>query len=155
MNITAPSQNLTAEQPLSPWQMFRRRLKQRRIAMVGGVILIGLYFVALVAGFAAPYHFERQDRDRFFHPPTWPQLSGFRLVVPRYEQLPGSFNYRAVTGDSKPIHFFVRGDKYKWSVKLSAINVANDYVLYNFLSTFSGTHYVTPRTLSAQLGFHF
>jgi peptide/nickel transport system permease protein len=81
--------------------------------MVGGVILIGLYFVALVAGFAAPYHFERQDRDRFFHPPTWPQLSGFRLVVPRYEQLPGSFNYRAVTGDSKPIHFFVRGDKYK------------------------------------------
>jgi len=27
--------------------------------------------------------------------------------------------------------------------------------LYNFLSTFSGTHYVTPRTFTAQLGFHF
>jgi len=27
--------------------------------------------------------------------------------------------------------------------------------LYNFLSTFSGTHYVTPRTLTASIGFHF
>jgi hypothetical protein len=27
--------------------------------------------------------------------------------------------------------------------------------LYNFLSTFSGTHYVTPRSLTAGIGFHF
>jgi len=47
------------------------------------------------------------------------------------------------------------GDKYKWSLQLTAINVANNYALYNFLSTFSGTHYVTPRALTAQLGFHF
>jgi hypothetical protein len=47
------------------------------------------------------------------------------------------------------------GDKYKVSLQLTAINIANNYVLYNFLSTFSGTHYVTPRTLTAQLGFHF
>ncbi|MGA2786777.1 MAG: ABC transporter permease [Verrucomicrobiota bacterium] len=113
MKRTAPSQNLTAEQPLSPWQLFWRRLQRRRIAMVGGVILIGLYLVALFAGFVAPYHFERQDRDRFFHPPTWLRLSGFRLVVPRYEQLPGDFNYRAVPNEARPIHFFVPGEKYK------------------------------------------
>jgi hypothetical protein len=47
------------------------------------------------------------------------------------------------------------GDKYKWSAQLTAINLANNYALYNFLSTFSGTHYVTPRSLTAQLGFHF
>ena len=47
------------------------------------------------------------------------------------------------------------GDKYKWSLQLTAINVTNRVALYNFLSTFSGTHYVTPRTLTAQLGFHF
>lgn len=46
-------------------------------------------------------------------------------------------------------------DKYKWSLQLTAINVTNKTTLYNFLSTFSGTHYVTPRTLTAQLGFHF
>ena len=48
-----------------------------------------------------------------------------------------------------------RGDRYKWSLQLTAINITNKYALYNFLSTFSGTHYVTPRSLTAQLGFHF
>ena len=47
------------------------------------------------------------------------------------------------------------GDKYKVSAQLTAINLANNYALYNFLSTFSGTHYVTPRTLTAEIGFHF
>jgi len=48
-----------------------------------------------------------------------------------------------------------RGDRYKWSLRLTAVNVTNEYALYNFLSTFSGTHYVTPRTVTATLGFHF
>jgi len=48
-----------------------------------------------------------------------------------------------------------RGDRYKWSLQFTAINLANNYALYNFLSTFSGTHYVTPRALTAQIGFHF
>ena len=47
------------------------------------------------------------------------------------------------------------GDKYKWSLRLTGVNVGNKYALYNFLSTFSGTHYVTPRALTAELGFHF
>jgi hypothetical protein len=46
-------------------------------------------------------------------------------------------------------------DKYKWSAQFTVINLANNYALYNFLSTFSGTHYVTPRSYTAQLGFHF
>jgi len=48
-----------------------------------------------------------------------------------------------------------RGDRYKWSVRLTVINVANKKTVYNFLSTFSGTHYVTPRTLTGEIGFHF
>ncbi|MGA8221802.1 MAG: TonB-dependent receptor [Candidatus Acidiferrales bacterium] len=48
-----------------------------------------------------------------------------------------------------------RGDRYKWSARVEVINLANDYALYNFLSTFSGTHYVTPRTVTGQVGFHF
>jgi hypothetical protein len=47
------------------------------------------------------------------------------------------------------------GDRYKWSLRLTAINVTNKEALYNFLSTFSGTHFVTPRALTAELGFHF
>jgi Carboxypeptidase regulatory-like domain len=48
-----------------------------------------------------------------------------------------------------------KSDHQKWSLTLTAINLANKRALYNFLSTFSGTHYVTPRALTAQLGFHF
>ena len=48
-----------------------------------------------------------------------------------------------------------RGDRYKWSVRVTVINVANKEALYNYLSTFSGTHYVTPRAVTGELGFHF
>jgi hypothetical protein len=47
------------------------------------------------------------------------------------------------------------GDRYKWSAQLTAVNLANNYALYNFLSTFSGTHYVTPRGVTGEVGFHF
>jgi hypothetical protein len=46
-------------------------------------------------------------------------------------------------------------ERYKWSARLTVVNLTNDYALYNFLSTFSGTHYVTPRTVTATVGFHF
>jgi hypothetical protein len=48
-----------------------------------------------------------------------------------------------------------QGDRYKWSARLTVINVTNKEALYNFLSTFSGTHYVTPRAITATIGFHF
>jgi len=38
---------------------------------------------------------------------------------------------------------------------LTAINITNEYALYNFLSTFSGTHYVTPRSLTAKITLNF
>jgi len=48
-----------------------------------------------------------------------------------------------------------KGDERKWSLRLTAINITDKYALYNFLSTFSGTHYVSPRALSGEVGFHF
>jgi hypothetical protein len=47
------------------------------------------------------------------------------------------------------------GDHQKWSLRFTVINLTNNVALYNFLSTFSGTHYVTPRTETVELGFHF
>ncbi len=46
-------------------------------------------------------------------------------------------------------------EKYKISARLTVINLTNRFALYNFLSTFSGTHHVTPRALTAEIGFHF
>jgi hypothetical protein len=48
-----------------------------------------------------------------------------------------------------------RRERYKVDFDLTAINVTNKYALYNFLSTFSGTHYVTPRALTAKITFNF
>lgn len=48
-----------------------------------------------------------------------------------------------------------RRDHWKTDLDVTAVNVTNDYALYNFLSTFSGTHYVTPRALTAKLTVHF
>jgi hypothetical protein len=47
------------------------------------------------------------------------------------------------------------GERYKWSARIEVINLTNKVAVYNFLSTFSGTHYVTPRTVTATIGFHF
>jgi hypothetical protein len=46
-------------------------------------------------------------------------------------------------------------NRYKVNLDMTAINVTNKYALYNFLSTFSGTHYVTPRALTAKMTLNF
>jgi peptide/nickel transport system permease protein len=113
METTAANAIAENQIALSPWRLFGRRLRRRRIAMIGGAVLVVLYLVAIFAGFISPYDYQRLDRDRFFHPPIWPKLEGFHLVVPHYEQLAGDFVYREVPGDTKPLHFLVHGDKYK------------------------------------------
>jgi hypothetical protein len=59
--------------------------------------------------------------------------------------------FDVAVGDDNLFH----SDKRRWSLRLSAVNVTNKEALYNFLSTFSGTHYVTPRAMTATIGFHF
>ena len=46
-------------------------------------------------------------------------------------------------------------DRWKTNISLTAVNVTDKYALYNFLSTFSGTHFVSPRTVSAQVTLNF
>jgi peptide/nickel transport system permease protein len=113
MEAALPTQNVAAQPPLSPWQLFWQRLRRRKIAMTGGVILIFLYAVALFAGFVAPIRYDHLDTDYSFHPPIWPKLQGLHFVVPRYEPGDGTFVYRLVPNDTKPLHFFIHGDKYE------------------------------------------
>jgi hypothetical protein len=46
-------------------------------------------------------------------------------------------------------------DRSKLRVRFSVINLTDKEALYNFLSTFSGTHFVTPRTYQLQVGVTF
>jgi outer membrane receptor for Fe3+-dicitrate len=43
----------------------------------------------------------------------------------------------------------------KFTASLEVANLTNKVALYNFLSTFSGTHFLQPRTLVARIGFTF
>jgi hypothetical protein len=87
-------------------------------------------------------------------------ITASRLVVPA-----------AGTGDPlnnptrvAPRHLFdiglgvdnlLRTEHQKLKVRLSVINLTNKEALYNFLSTFSGTHFVTPRAYQLQVGWAF
>jgi peptide/nickel transport system permease protein len=102
-----------APESAPPGRLFWRRLRRQRLATLGGVILLILYGLALLAGFVAPYSHERQDRERFFHPPIGLRLTHGWLAAPRYEQIGGQFQYRPVSGDTKPLRWFVRGDSYR------------------------------------------
>lgn len=41
------------------------------------------------------------------------------------------------------------------TLKFSVLNLSNDVALYNFLSTFSGTHFVSPRSYQVEMGVVF
>ena len=49
----------------------------------------------------------------------------------------------------------LRTEKVKMSARLTFVNLTNKVALYNFNSTFSGTHFVTPRVIQGQIGITF
>ncbi len=57
-------------------------------------------------------------------------------------------------GDDNIVHFGEQAH-YRIGARVTAINVANKYALYNFLSTFSGTHYLTPRAVTGEISLNF
>jgi len=46
-------------------------------------------------------------------------------------------------------------ERVRTTLKFAVMNLTGRVALYNFLSTFSGTHFVAPRTFQAALGFTF
>ena len=43
----------------------------------------------------------------------------------------------------------------RWTLRLTVTNLTNKVALYNFLFTFSGTHFVAPRTYQAAVRIAF
>ncbi|MBV8810163.1 MAG: TonB-dependent receptor [Acidobacteriaceae bacterium] len=81
-----------------------------------------------------------------------------RLVIPA----PGTYNPDHNPPRIAPRNIFDIGlgtdnllhkEKVKTTLKFTVVNVTNEAALYNFLSTFSGTHWVTPRSYQLTLGW--
>ena len=47
------------------------------------------------------------------------------------------------------------GEGHRVTLRFTIENLTNKGSLYNFLSTFSGTHFVPPRTYQAAIGYAF
>jgi hypothetical protein len=56
--------------------------------------------------------------------------------------------FDAAIGDDDLFHT----DRVRYRVQFTAVNITNVVALYNFLSTFSGTHFVSPRSYTAEFG---
>ena len=83
-----------------------------------------------------------------------------RIVFPA----PGTFDVDHNPTRIAPRHLFdvsvgddnlFRSERYRWSVRFTVVNLTNQEVLFNFLSTFSGSHFVSPRSYIGEVGFHF
>jgi hypothetical protein len=49
----------------------------------------------------------------------------------------------------------LKTDKKRMTARFTVVNLTNKVALYNFLSTFSGTHFVSPRAYQGSIGYTF
>ena len=111
----------------TPSQLFWRRLRRNRTAIVGLYVLVALYASALFAGFVAPYSYDNAVTDRSFHPPMLARIKLFDeqgklsrpFVYGTTQTDPQLATYRIDISKKYPINLFVRGDRYHilWIIK--------------------------------------
>ncbi len=104
----------------SQWRLMWWKFKRHRMAMVGGVVVVLYYLVALFAGFFAPKHFETYYEQYVYAPPQtlhwfrdgkfFPHVFGYR-----FERDPLSLKKMWFLDETViiPVGFFVRGDSYR------------------------------------------
>lgn len=88
------------------------------------------------------------------------QLGATRIVAPE----PGTYNAdtnpariasRNVFDAGLGMDNIFRKDRWKTNLTFTVANLTNTEALYNFLSTFSGTHFIPPRTYTGEVSLHF
>jgi len=106
---------------LSQWQLVRLRFTKHKLAVVALQALIVMYFVALLAGFFAPYTKSYRELDHIYSPPQLPLFSFSQGLYTRSVKQkidPISFKKTYIEGKKIiPLGFFVKGEPYKlWNL---------------------------------------
>jgi hypothetical protein len=91
---------------------------------------------------------------------TSPIQGATRVVIPapgteNDDTNPARIAPRNVFNASVGTDNLLRGEHTRMTLRLSVANLTDKEALYNFLSTFSGTHFISPRTVEVQVGVKF
>jgi len=108
----------------SQWQLMWWKFRKHRLAVLGGIVVLLYYFVAIFADFFAPVATDTYLADYSFAPPQTinffrdgrfdPYVNGYK-----FERDPVSFKKIFTLDEEKiiPIGLFVRGEPYKlWGI---------------------------------------
>ncbi|TDE94757.1 ABC transporter permease [Occultella glacieicola] len=100
------------------WKLIWWRFRRHRLAMIGMVILVILYVVALFAGFFAPFNTTSYSGQHAYQPPQIPHFSfseGFYVHPTTGATDPETLAPVFTEDTSQMVHlgFFVEGDPYR------------------------------------------
>lgn len=104
----------------SQWKLMWRKFLRNKAAIIGGIVILLMYFVALFANFFAPYTLTTRFRKRIYFPPQrvhffhdgkfGPFVYGSKLTI---DKKTFAKNYSVDTETIYPIRFFAKGEPYK------------------------------------------
>jgi peptide/nickel transport system permease protein len=102
---------------LSQWQLIRLRFAKHRLAVLSLRILVILYFLALFAGFFAPYRQSAYSLKHIYSPPQIPQFNfshglHVKAVQQHVDPLTLKRSYTERDDLVLPLGFFVKGEPY-------------------------------------------
>ncbi len=100
--------------------VIRRRFLRNRVAMAGGLVVVGFYLVALFANFLAPYGADQRFDSAIYVPPQMLYLVDdgkiYLHVLGVKQSIDPETLRRTYTPDPTnkiPVHFFVHAEPYK------------------------------------------
>jgi peptide/nickel transport system permease protein len=113
----APAEPASARIGRSRRQLVWRRFLRSRAAVVGGLVVVAFYGVALFANFLAPYGVDQRFIDDLYVPPQAPHLdprAGFYMYGVQQTVNPDTLltTFAIDRGRRVPLRFFVRGEVY-------------------------------------------
>jgi peptide/nickel transport system permease protein len=108
----------------SQWQLMWWKFKRHKMAMLGGVVVLMYYFVALFAEFFAPVYFETYRAEYVYAPPQRIRLFWDGKLAPyvfgyTFERDPVSYKKTWAIDESVviPVGFLQHGEAYKlWGI---------------------------------------
>jgi peptide/nickel transport system permease protein len=129
--VEAHKKDELAIEVASQWQLMWWKFRKHRLAVLGGIVVLLYYFIALFADFFAPVATNTYLADYSFAPPQTVNLIQDGRIAPyvngyKFERDPASFKKVFTLDEEKiiPIGLFVHGEPYKlWGIFESDIHL--------------------------------